>query len=128
MQNQWTNPQTDKLVKLWKENIVLIESSRSNETSLEIKTEINKSGKEKTVLQYRNKIRNLKDIYKNAKENNAKTGSSSMFPQYFHDFDEVLGGRAIVNMSEMIEVGQVCHRADVPVFTSSVQIALKTIW
>ena len=56
LQNQWTNPQTDKLVKLWKENIVLIESSRSNETSLEIKTEINKSGKEKTVLQYRNKF------------------------------------------------------------------------
>ena len=80
LQNQWTNPQTDKLVKLWKENIVLNESSRSHETSLKIRTEINKSGKEKTVLQYRNKIRNLKDIYKNVKENNAKTGGSSMFP------------------------------------------------
>ena len=32
-QNRWKNPQTDKLVKLWKENIVLIESSRSHETS-----------------------------------------------------------------------------------------------
>ena len=41
------------------------------------------------------KIRNLKDIYKNAKENNAKTGSFPTFPQYFHDFDEVLGCRAV---------------------------------
>ena len=93
--------QTDKLVELWKENIVLIESSRSHETWLKIRGEINKLGKEKTVLQCRNKIRNLKDIYKNAKENNVKTGSSS-FPQYFHHFDEVPGCRAVVNMPEMI--------------------------
>ena len=28
-ENRWANQQTDKLVELWKENIVLIESSRS---------------------------------------------------------------------------------------------------
>ena len=51
------------------------------------------------------------------KKNNAKTGSSPTFPQYFHDFDEVLGCRAVLNMPEMIEVGQVCRSADVHVFT-----------
>ena len=115
-QNRWTNPQTDKLVELWKQNIVLIESSRSHKTWLRIRAEINTLGKEKTVLQCIKKIRNLKDIYKNAKENNAKTGSSPMFPQYFHDFDEVLGCRAVVNMLEMIEVGQVCLSANVCVY------------
>ena len=94
-QNRWTNPQTDKLVQLWKENIVLIESSRSHETQLKIRAEINKLGKEKTVLQCRNKIRNLKDIYNKAKENNGKTGSSPTFPQHFHNFDGVLGCRAL---------------------------------
>ena len=118
-QNRWTNPQNDKLVELWKENIVLIGSSRSHETWLKIRAEINKLGEEKTVLQCRNQIHNLKDIYKNAKENNAKIGSSPMFPQYFHDFDEVLGCRAVVNMPEMIEVGHVFRTADVPMFTSS---------
>ena len=118
-QNWRTNLQTDKLVELWKENIVLIESSRSHETWLKIRAEINKLRKGKTVIQCRNKICNLKDIYKNAKENNAQTGISPTFPQYFHDFDEVLGCRAVVNMQETIEVGQVCRSADVPVFTSS---------
>ena len=42
-----------------------------------------------------------------------------LFPQYFHDFDEVLGYRAVVNMLKMIEAGQACRNADVPVFTSS---------
>ena len=32
LQNWWTNLQTDKLVELWKENIVSIEPSRSHET------------------------------------------------------------------------------------------------
>ena len=84
-----------------------------------MRAEINKLGKKKTVLKCRNKIRNSKDIYKNAKENNAKTGTSPAFPQYFHDFDEVLGCRAVVNMPETIEVGQVYRSADVPVFTCS---------
>ena len=85
---------------------------------MKIRAEINKLGKEKTVLQYIKKIRNLKEICKNAKENIAKTGSSPTFPQYSHDFDEVLGCRAVVKMLEMIEVGQVCLNADVSVFTS----------
>ena len=55
-QNRWTNPQTDTLVELWKEYIILTETSRSHETWLKIRTEINKLGKEKTVLQCRNKI------------------------------------------------------------------------
>ena len=118
-QNRWTNPQTEKLVELWKANIVLIEFSRSHETWLKITAEIDKLGKQKTVLQCRSKIRNLKDIYKNAKGNNAKTGSSPTFPQYFHHFDEVPSCRAVVNMPEMIEAGQVFCNADVPVFTSS---------
>ena len=71
------------------------------------------------MLQCRNKICNLKDIYKNVKENNTKTGSSPMFPQYFHDFEEVLSCRAVVNTPQTIEVGQVFCTEDVPVFTSS---------
>ena len=67
-QNRWTNPQTDKLVKFWRDNIVLIESSISYETWLKIRAETNKLDKEKMVLQCRNKIRNLKDIDQNGKK------------------------------------------------------------
>ena len=84
-----------------------------------MRTEIDNLGKEKTVLQCRNKIRNLQDISNNAKENNAKKGTSSTFPHYFHDFDKVLCCRAVVNMPKRIEVGQVCRNTDVPVFNFS---------
>ena len=83
-----------------------VESRRSHEKWLRIRTEINKLDKQKTVLQCRNKICNLRDIYKNAKENNVKTESSPTFPQYFHHSEEVLGCRAAVNMPETIEAGQ----------------------
>ena len=110
-QNRWKNQQTDKLVELGK----------SLETWLKIRTEINKLGKEKTVLLCIKKILNLKNIYKYAKENNAKTGSFPTFLQYFHNFDKVLGCRAVVIMLEMIEIGQVCLSADVSVLLSLIQ-------
>ena len=55
----------------------------------------------------------------NAKENNTKTGSYSTFRHHFHDFDKVLCCRAVVNMAERIELGQVCRNTDVSVFTFS---------
>ena len=38
-------------------------------------------------------------------------------PQYVHDFDDVIGCGAVVNILEMIEVGQVCRNTDLHVST-----------
>ena len=61
----------------------------------------------------------MKDIYKNAKEKNPKTGSSPAFLQQFHDFDKFHDCRTVANKPEVIERGKVCCNADVPVSTSS---------
>ena len=48
-------------------------------------------------------MRTLKVSYKNAKENNNKTGASPIFSPHFHVFDEVLGTRDTVNLQHVLE-------------------------
>ena len=63
------NAQTHRFVALWKENIQGIESAKSRVIYAKIKVEINTLGTLKTTKQIREKLRNLKDSYKKAKEN-----------------------------------------------------------
>ena len=73
----WNYTQTAKLVKLWSYLHDLIESSRCNEVWFTIRKELAKYGGEKTKNQFRDKLRNLKDLYKKAKENNRTSGAST---------------------------------------------------
>ena len=57
----WNYAQTAVLVKLWKENTQLIESSRCNEAWHTIQIEVSKLGIEKSKRQCTDKLRNLKD-------------------------------------------------------------------
>ena len=101
----WNYTQTAKLVKLWNENINLIESSRCNEVWFTIRKELSKYGGQKTKKQCTDKLRNLKDLYKKAKENNRTSGASPETSLFFEDFDEILGSRDVSNMPELKEVG-----------------------
>ena len=103
----WNYAQTAVLVKLWKENIQLIESSRCNEAWHIIQIEVSKLGIEKSKRQCTDKLRNLKDQYKRAKENNRTSGAAPKTLPFFDDFDEILGNRDIVNIPEFKEVGVV---------------------
>ena len=110
---RWNKNQTDILVAMWKDNISLLQSTRSYETYLKIKTEVDKEGTSRTIKQIKDKLRNLIASYKKAKENNNKTGASPNFPPYFHVFDEVLGCRDVINLPEKLEIGvNSCSRAD----------------
>ena len=51
---------------------------------------MNEKGPEKILKQLKDKIQNLKDAYKAARDNNKKTGASPTYSSYFEDFDEVL--------------------------------------
>ena len=101
----WNYLQTTELVSLWKENLSILESSRCNKSWHFIQKEVPKLGHEKTKLQCKNKIRNLKDLYKNAKLNNSKSGAAPRMSPFFDVFDEVLSSRDVVNISEKKEVG-----------------------
>ena len=71
--------QAHQLVAMWKENIQGIESGKSRVIYAKIKAEIDTLGTPKTTKQVREKLRNLKDSYKKAKENNRKSGSAPEF-------------------------------------------------
>ena len=101
----WNYQQTTELISVWKENLSILESSRCNEGWHFIQKEVSKLGHEKTKLQCKNKIRNLKDLYKNAKLNNSKSGAAPQTSPFFDVFDELLSSRDVVNIPEKKEVG-----------------------
>ena len=60
---------------------------------------------QKKTKQLKDKIWNLKDAYKAARDNIKKTGASPTYSPYFEDFDEVLGTRDVINTPFAREVG-----------------------
>ena len=88
---KWKDQQTTVFVHEWKERKKELESSRGTETWRHIVDAVNEAGSPKTVKQCKNKIRNLKQAYKDAKANNKQTGSSPKTSPFFDMFDEVLG-------------------------------------
>ena len=78
--NRLIKPQIDMLVSLCQENIRVSESIYSREISVKIKTAGNNLGPVKTIKQCKDKMQNLKGIYKRAKESNKKTGVAPSFP------------------------------------------------
>ena len=82
-----------------------IESTRSHEMWVKIKAAVGNLGPAKNFKQCKDKIRNLKDAYKRAKESNKKTGAAPSFPPYFTQIDEILGCRDVTCLPEKTEVG-----------------------
>lgn len=74
---KWPDDQTLVLVQEWKDRVEDTETSRSVEAWDKIDAAVNKAGPEKMLKQYKDKIRNLKQTYKDAKTNNSKTGSGT---------------------------------------------------
>ena len=58
------------LVSMWQENIEVLELTHSHEMRVKIKAAVNNLGPAKTIKQCKDKIQNLKDSYKRAKESN----------------------------------------------------------
>ena len=103
--DKWTKAQTNILVAMWKENLSDIESSKANVIWTKIKTEVDKHGTVKTIKQCKIKIRNLKDTFKKAKENNKKSGCEAQFPEYYDIFGDAVGHRDAVQLPKAAEVG-----------------------
>lgn len=111
--DKWSKAQTHRLVALWKENFHELESGKSRQVYIKMKTEIDGLGTAKTSKQIREKLRNLKDNYKRAKENNNKSGASPEFPAFYHDFDEMLSDRDVMKIPELKQIG--CKKPVTPV-------------
>ena len=103
---RWSNDQTAVLVEEWKSRIEKVESSQSNDAWQGILIEVNKIEPKKTVKQCKDKMKNLKQSYKESKAKNKETGESPQRSQFYDELDEVLGTCAVMTMPGRIQVGQ----------------------
>ena len=70
-----------------------------------MKHEIDKKGLSKSVTQIKSKLRNMKDAYKKAKDNNSQAGTSPIYPPFYNELEEMLGSRDVINLKYVKEVG-----------------------
>ena len=99
----WTKEQSAILVNMWKDLFQEIETFKQPSAWLKMKTEIDRKGLSKSVTQIKSKLRNMKDAYKKEKDNNSKTGTSSMYPPFYNDFGEMLASRDVINLKYVKE-------------------------
>lgn len=102
-QTKWSDTQASVLVEEWKERVEEVESSRSLEAWQKIVQAVNKAGPFKTMKQCKDKLRNLKQAYKDAKTNNSQTGRAAKTSPLFDVFEEVLGSRPVVKMPGVLQ-------------------------
>ena len=102
-QSKWSDTQASVLVEEWKERVEEVESSRSLEAWQKIVKAVNKAGPFKTMKQCKDKLRNLKQAYKDAKTNNLQTGRAAKTSPFFDVFEEVLGSRPVVKMPGVLQ-------------------------
>ena len=72
-----------------------------------MKTEIDKKGLSESVSQIKSKLRNTKDAYKKAKDNNSKTGISPIYSPFYNDFEEMLASRDVIILNTLKKSGRV---------------------
>ena len=101
----WTKEQSTVLVNIWKDLFQEIETFKQPSAWLKMKQEIDKKGLSKSVTQIKSKLRNMKNAYKKAKDNNSQTGTSAIYPPFYNDFEEMLGSRDVINLKYVKEVG-----------------------
>ena len=105
--DRWMTAQTKALVYWWKEYYNELETAKQHRLWAKIKVEIDKLDNPKSLKQIKDKLRNLKDAYKQARDNNKQTGKSPIFCPFYEDFDEIFVARDTVNLSYAKEVGVV---------------------
>ena len=93
------------LVELWKKFFHELETSKQATVWQKIRLGVNSFGSEKSLKQVKDKLRNLKDAYKSARDHNKNTGVSPMYSPFFDEFDEILGTRDVINTPHATEIG-----------------------
>ena len=102
----WTKEQGAILVKMQKDLFQEIETFKQSSAWLKMKQEIDKKGLPKSVRQIKSKLRNMKDAYKKAKDNNSQTGTSPIYPPFYNDFERMLAFRDVINLMYVKEDGK----------------------
>ena len=105
--------QASVLVSSWKTHFGLVESHKSHAGWIKIQIEVNAAGPLKSVKQCKDKLRNLKDAYKAACDNNKQTGAEPKFPPFYDTFDEIFATRDVINMPNVLDSGHINRKTDI---------------
>ena len=100
----WTPPEEKLLIQTWSENFNQLQTIEKDEAWARILSAVSKVGV-KTLKQCKDKLRNMKELYKDAKDKNRQTGETFHKSPYFEEFDKVLGTRDVVVMPHLKQVG-----------------------
>ena len=100
----WSTVEQEVLVHAWKDNYKELESVHNSVAWAKILSAVLTVG-EKSLKQCKDKIKNLKERYKEAKDKNKKSGESLHTCAFFNLFDEILGTRDVIEMPLVKEVG-----------------------
>ena len=105
--DRWMTALKKVLVYWWKEYCNELETAKQHSLWAKIKVEIVELGNAKSLKQIKDKLQNLKDACKQARDNNKQTGKSPIFCPFYEDFDEIFAARDTVNLPYAKEIGVV---------------------
>ena len=80
-------------------------SAYSQSAWAKIKVSVDAAGPTKSIQHCKDKIKNLKDTSKQAKDNNERSGEAPQTNMYFQDFDQVSGKRDGISSKNITQVG-----------------------
>ena len=92
--------QVNSLKHLYEE----IETFKQPSAWTKVKSLVGKLGQPKSATQMKNELRNLKDFYKQAKDNNKRTGASPRYRTFYQKFYNILGTRNVLNLQYITQV------------------------
>ena len=99
----WSKQQATVLVNSWKHLYKEIETFKQPTAWLKVKELVDKHSQPKSVIQIKNKLRNLK-LLQTIQRQQQKTGTSPRCSTFYHDFDEVVGTWDVVNLQYVTQV------------------------
>ena len=92
----WTDDQTRQLIHLWSQKKIqgqLEDSHRNKHVFRKLAEAMTELGYERTWIQCREKIRNLRKDYKKVTDHNRTSGKGRKTCKFFKELDEILGCR-----------------------------------
>ena len=102
---RWSERQTRSLIKEWKDNGTELESSQNRQAWLNIISNVNKNGPDKTVDQAKKKLSNLKDAYKKQRRTIDRAVQLQSFLHSLRILMKFLSCRPIVELDLVRDVG-----------------------
>ncbi len=104
----WSDVEVRALIAVWGESDIQEEldgAVRNKVVFTEISQKLKEEGHTRDTEQCRNKIKSLKRIYREIKDNNKETGRGRKSCKFYHQLDAILGHRPATVSPSLLDTG-----------------------